>query len=131
MNEIIEKIESLLEAYGIENSDGIAYDLSAAFPWRYIDGTEKYDDLFDLMNIALELKCPTIKCVVGQEIIDVSFRSIFIEGVKGYLKKVLGKTDTKNMNYYIILLRIPVPLEGGPTIRLKSFSLWKTVYRYG
>ena len=99
MNEIIKSVETLLQAYGIEDPDRVANDISAALPWRYVEGTEFYDDLYDLMNIALELKCPSIKCVVGKEIVDESFKTVFIEGIKGHLKKEFGKNESKNYKY--------------------------------
>ena len=96
MNKLIEKIEDLLQQYGFTDYFDPAERISEAIPWRFREGVEKYDNLYELMNLAIDLKCPTTKCEVGSEIVDESFRHIFLKGIKEHLKKELGKGNTEN-----------------------------------
>ena len=95
--EIIDGIIDLLDQYGVSTS--AAYLMAKAIPWQFKDGAEKYILLYELMSLALDLKCPTAKCVVGNEDIDSTVRSVFLEGIMQRLKKDLSKGETKNYEY--------------------------------
>ena len=95
MNKLSE-IEDLLQRYGYRDFFYPAERISEAIPWRFREGVEKYDNLYELMNLAIDLKCPTTKCEVGSEIVDESFRRVFLIGIKEHFKKELGKGNTEN-----------------------------------
>ena len=106
MEEIIKEIGELLLKYDLLDKDEDGEyegfnvdDVAVAIPWQFREGAERYNDLFDLMNLAVDLKYPTARCVIGKEEVDETFRSIFLDGIKQHLKNELGKKNTKNYQY--------------------------------
>lgn len=105
---IVQRIDAVLKKYGIrgEYQDhlGIAFSptmdmILRAMPWQLRTGSEKYEDLYDLMALAIDLKCPKTKCVVGDMNVDHSFRGFFLDGIKNHIVSVLGQVRTPNYQY--------------------------------
>jgi len=108
--EIAKKIENILQKYGIssvlEFNQGIRTSyymdmILKATPWELRLGSAKYEDLLDLMNLVIDLKCPMSRCMIGDTPIDDPFRNIFLSGIRHYLKETLGKGKCSNYKYLI------------------------------
>ena len=108
--EIAKRIENILQKYGIssvlEFNQGIRTSyymdmILKATPWELRLGSAKYEDLLDLMNLVIDLKCPMSRCMIGDTPIDDPFRNIFLSGIRHYLKETLGKGKCSNYKYLI------------------------------
>ena len=99
--DIGQRVVTILQHYGMR-LDAIKHRMSSilkAVPWQLRPGSEMYDDIYDLMYLALELKCPNTRCIVGDIVVDETFRNIFLNGIKEHINGVLNQRISRNYDY--------------------------------
>ena len=95
---------AVFSRYGYHNED-IAWMVSRAIPWTKLDGFERYDDLLEIAETAIDLKWPLTKFSAGKKALSVGAQERLSASILCYLEKDLCKWYSGNFQYLVSFSR--------------------------
>lgn len=90
-----EKIMAIFSRYGYHNED-IAWKVSKAIPWTKLEGYEKYDELLEIAEAAIDMRWSCSRCIIGGRDLSAGAQERLSASVLCYLEKNLCKWYSSN-----------------------------------
>ena len=94
------EIMILFSRYGYYNEE-IAWKVSKAIPRTKLEGYERYNELLEIVETAIDLQWPLNKFIAGKRALSVETQKLLSASILCYLEKNLCKWYSDNFKYLV------------------------------